>query len=174
MEKRMKVGNVLKYINQWKMKWRQKRAGHATIYYNPKWGYIIASETTLKDSVAWVTMNPVDTRKPDVAEKQLGEAILAALCKSRVAAPIERREIEGFKFWQVTGIKGFAAFSKKFQCVEVKENGDMLKLEKLKRESDGSYSWIKNEKGIELPMSCTEESIGQSVYHILHSNEGNI
>lgn len=169
----MKVSNVLNFFNQWNMKQKQKRAGYVTIYYNPEWGYIITSETTLKESVVWVTMDPVDIREPDVIEKELGEAIFAALYKSRMAMPIERSEIEGFKFWQVTGIKGFAAFSKKFRCVEVKEKEDMLKIEKLKRESDGSYSWIQDERGIELPMSCTEESIGKSVYHILHLDESN-
>ena len=50
------------------------------------------------------------------------------LDKSRKALPIERSDIKDFKFWQITGIKGFAAFSKKFQCIDICETEKSIKL----------------------------------------------
>lgn len=138
------------------------KLGSVFVYYNPKWGYIIASDTTIKDSVMRVTINPVHTEKIDITEKQLGKAVIIGLEKSRKAMPVERKNIKDFKFWQISGIKGFAAFSKKFKCVEVTEKDKMLKLRRLERESDGSYSWIKNDNGVELPVSASDECIGQS------------
>lgn len=149
------------------------KLGSVFVYYNPEWGYIIAADTTIKDSVMRVTINPVHTEKIDITKEQLGKSVFAGLEKSRKAMPVERKDIKDFKFWQITGIKGFATFSKKFKCVEVLEKEKMLKIRRLIRQSDGSYSWIKDDKGIEIFISESEEHIGQLVYNMFYLDENN-
>lgn len=147
------------------------KPGNVSIYYNPEWGYIIASGTTMKDTIIGVVVDPVDTKKADVSEQELGEAVLAGLEKSRAALPVEREQVEKFHFWHVTGIRNFAAFSKKFQCVEAEEEKKALKLVRLKRESDGSYVRIKNDAGIEVPVSSLPKRIGQLVCYLFQQEE---
>ena len=96
------------------------------IYYNSQWGYIVASSTKLKDSVMNVTMEPVLTEKNDITPSQLGKTVLEGLEKSGKAEPVGREELKGFHFWQISGIKGFAAFSKRFKCVEAAENDNTV------------------------------------------------
>lgn len=147
--------------------------GSAFLYYNPQWGYIIASDTTIADSIMRVTIEPVNTEKANITAEQLGKAIFAGLEKSRTALPVEREEIKNFKFWQISGIKSFAAFSKKFRCVEVIEQEDAYKLARLKRDSDGSFSWIKNDLETVLPLDSSEEYMGQLLYNLLDIEEIN-
>lgn len=141
------------------------------IYYNSQWGYIVASSTKLQDSVMNVTMEPVLTEKNDIMPSQLGKTVLEGLEKSRKAEPVGREELKGFQFWQISGIKGFAAFSKRFKCVEAAENDNVLKVQRMIRDSDGGYIWIKNNPGVELPLSTSYEQIGQTVWNLLHDEE---
>lgn len=139
-----------------------------SIYYNSKWGYIAVSDTTLYDSVMRVTIPPVFTEKIDATEVCLGEMALAALENSKNAMPVTREEIEDFNFWQVSGIKGFSAFSRKFQCVEVREKNHLYHVEKLIRKKDGSYVWDENSEGINLDLDCTPEQMGSVIYKMFH------
>lgn len=139
-----------------------------SIYYNSKWGYIAVSDTTLCDSVMRVTIPPVFTEKIDATEVCLGEMALAALENSKNAMPVTREEIEDFNFWQVSGIKGFSAFSRKFQCVEVRVKNHLYHVEKLIRKKDGSYVWDENSEGINLDLDCTKEQMGRVIYKLFH------
>ncbi len=141
--------------------------GSVFLYYNPQWGYIIAPDTTIADTIMRVTIEPVSTEKVDITAEQLGKAIFAGLEKSRKSVPVEREEIKKFKFWQISGIKSFAAFSKKFRCIEVIEQENGYKLARLKRDSDGSFSWIKNDMATVLPLDFSEEYMGKLLYNLL-------
>ena len=149
----------------------KKKYGNVSVYYNPERGYIIASETNIKDSLMDVIMNPVMTEKIDVTVEQLGEAVLTALEKSRKALPAVEEDIKDFKFWQISGIKNFAAFSKKFKCIEVTEKEHRLHLVRLKRDSYGAYEWDKNDKGIDIDLNSSCEYIGNLIYTLFYEEE---
>lgn len=146
----------------------KKKYGNVSVYYNPKWGYIITSSTTRKDSLLKVVIKPVLTQKADVTVEQLGETILTALENSQKALPVEREEDKALKFWEISGIKNFAAFSKKFKCIKVIEKESALNLVSLKRNSDGAYAWDKNDKGIDIDLNPPCEYIGNLVYTLFH------
>lgn len=113
--------------------------GRIKVYYNLRSGYIFCAETTVAGTVMKTVIDPVSIGKPDLSDAQLGENILETIEKSRKAQPVERAVIKDFKFWQISGIKGVAAFSKKFDCVSVFEEGDKLKIEQMVRDTDGAY-----------------------------------
>ena len=68
-----------------------------------------------------VVIEPVAVLRKGFTETALGEAILAALERSRTAPPVPKVDKGAGRFWQVTGIRGFGAFSRKFQCVDLQE-----------------------------------------------------
>lgn len=142
--------------------------GSISIYYNSEWGYIVVSDTTLYDSVMRVTIPPVMTEKNNATKMCLGKMVLEALENSRNALPVKEEEIADFNFWQVSGIKGFSAFSKKFQCVEVEERETVYHVERLIRDRNGSYIWDESADGINLDLDCTQEQMGKVVYMMFH------
>ena len=142
--------------------------GSISIYYNSEWGYIVVADTTLYDSVMRVTIPPIMTENNNATELCLGKMALEALERSRNAMPVMEEEIADFNFWQVSGIKGFSAFSKRFQCVEVKEQETGYHVEQLIRERNGSYVWDESADGINLDLDCTEEQMGRVIYKMFH------
>lgn len=144
------------------------KKGSISIYYNSEWGYLVVSDATLYDSVMRVTIPPVMTENNNATEICLGKMALEALKRSRNAMPVMEEEIADFNFWQVSGIKGFSAFRKRFQCVEVKEQETGYHVEQLIRERNGSYVWDESADGINLNLDCTEEQMGRAIYQIFH------
>lgn len=142
--------------------------GSISIYYNSEWGYIVVADTTLYDSVMRVTIPPIMTENNNATELCLGKMALEALERSRNAMPVMEEEIADFNFWQVSGIKGFSAFSKRFQCVEVEEQETVYHVEQLIRERNGSYVWDESADGINLDLDCTEEQMGRVIYKMFH------
>lgn len=141
--------------------------GSVVLYYNNNKGFIIGSESPVKGSIIRTIVHPVSVKKGTISDNELGNAILEGLDKSRTALPTERSDIKDFKFWQITGIKGFAAFSKKFQCIDICETEKSIKLLKMIRDDDGGYSYPEDNSYIEIPLHATAEQIGITVKDML-------
>lgn len=111
-----------------------------SIYYNKEFGYIIASDTMVKGLPIHTVVEPVITKDPKISKEILGEAIKEGLEKSLHAELVELSKIDEYKYWQVSKIKSFAAFSKKFRNIEITEQGNYYEIEEWKRDTDGSYA----------------------------------
>lgn len=129
------------------------------LYFNDRFGYILCAETTIKGTPIRTVMEPVTILESDVSAAMLGRGILDSLQTSKNANPITREELGQFRFWQTSGIKGFASFSKKFQCVSIELSGIILRMEKLIRDSDGGYV-EPNTPSAEIPADSTAEQLG--------------
>lgn len=146
-------------------------SGKVSVYFYSKFGYIIASYTTIKDSIIKTVMNPVITKKADVSAQELGETIIESMEKSRKALPVERLEVKDFKFWQISKIKGFSAFSKKFRCLKISEEGNTFEIVEWDRESDGSYGDPTGKKEpCQISSNATATQIGEAVLEYLSEN----
>lgn len=137
-----------------------------TLYYNSDKGFILAPETTIKGSIIHTTMNPVMVENADISPEILGERILEGLRKSRESEPVNRSEIKNFKFWQVSGIKGYSAFSKKFKCIDISEENENFCITKLIRENDGSYSFPNREYTIKIQTHISKAELGKSIFEL--------
>jgi len=114
-----------------------------------------------------VVMDPVTVLEKDATAAALGNAVFDSLERSKNARPVSRKEIGKHKFWQVMGIKGFASFSRKFQCVDIEETETVLQLSKLVRDTDGSYSWPAGLVPVEVPAGTAAERLGAAVLSLL-------
>lgn len=130
--------------------------GNVAVYYSNNFGYLVASETTIKDSIVHATVNPVRTEKANISAERLGECILNGLKTSQTAIPVELSEAQRFKFWQVTGIKGFSSFSKKFKCIDISSSDNSVSISKLFLAADGGYSYPENSLKVNSTISMTE------------------
>ena len=142
------------------------------VYYYSGFGYIVCAETTMGNTPMRVVINPVTVLESGTTATVLGGAIFNSLEQSRNARPISRKEIDKYHFWQITGIKGFASFSKKFSCISIREKRNVLYLSKLVRESDGGYTEPFNQLPIEVPANIAVEQLGETVFNLfLEKNE---
>ena len=133
------------------------------VYYNAGFGCIVCPQTTVGNTPMRVVIEPVAVLRKGFTETALGEAILAALERSRTAPPVPRVDMGAGRFWQVTGIRGFGAFSRKFQCVNLQERGPFLEAFKLIRESDGGYVWPENQPPLEIPADTPAAQMGAEI-----------
>ena len=142
--------------------------GSVLVYYNDNYGFIFASETTIKGSIIHVTMDPVIIGNWDLSHEEIGTFFFEALDKSRVALPVERSEIQNYKFWQCAKIKSFTAFSRDFKCLYIVEKEDIIQMKLLAREKNGSYGYpINNQKKAQLSNTSSKEEAGFRISQLL-------
>lgn len=133
--------------------------GSVAVYYNFKFGFIIGFEATVKGSVMRRIVEPVVVENPDISEERLGNRLYEELQKSRNAPPVSHEESKDYKYWQVTGIKGFAAFSKKFKCIDISDENNKLYISALSRDTDGGYSEPDEKEIIKVSSSISAEEL---------------
>ena len=63
------------------------------VYYNADFGCIVCPQTTVGNTPMRVVIEPVAVLRKGFTETALGEAILAALERSRTAPPVPRGEM---------------------------------------------------------------------------------
>lgn len=136
------------------------------VYFYSDFGYIVCAETTMGNTPMRVVINPVTVLKSNITIATLGSAIFRSLEQSRNAQPVSRKEIDKYHFWQVSGIKGFASFSKKFSCITIREKGNVLYLSKLVREKDGSYTEPINQSPMEISANVAAVQLGEIVFNL--------
>lgn len=138
-----------------------------TIYYNKKDGYIITSDTTIKNTLLHTVVYPVKTIETECTVEELGQAILQGLDISEKAEPVERNQALSYKFWQISGIKGFSAFSKKYRCVEIIKKDNAFLVAECIRDDDGSYIDAEtSENKLSLPLNISSFDIAKLVMEL--------
>lgn len=133
------------------------------VYYNSSFGCLVCPETRMGNTPMRVVIDPVTALGKGFTATMLGEAILSALKRSRTALPVPRVDMGAGRFWQVTGIKGFAAFSRKFQCVSIDVRGSVLEIVKLIRDTDGGYIEPLDQSPLEIPAGVPATQLGEAV-----------
>ena len=133
------------------------------VYYNSSFGCLVCPETRMGNTPMRVVIDPVTVLGSGFTAAALGEALLNALEHSRTAPPVPRVDLGAGRFWQVTGIKGFAAFSRKFQCVRIDARGPVLKIVKLIRDTDGGYVEPVDQPPLEIPADAPAAQLEETV-----------
>lgn len=133
------------------------------VYYNSSFGCLVCPETRMGNTPVRVVIDPVTVLGSGFTAAALGEALLSALERSRTAPPVPRVDMGAGRFWQVTGIKGYTAFSRKFQCVRIDAKGPVLKIAKLIRDTDGGYVEPVNQPPLEIPADAPVLQMGETV-----------
>ena len=142
-----------------------------SIYYNKKDGYIITSDTTIKNTLLHTVVCPVKTLETESTIEELGQAILQGLDISEKAEPVERSQALSYKYWQVSGIKGFSAFSKKYRCVEIIKKDNAFLVAECIRDDDGSYIDAEtNDNKVSLPLDISSFDIAKIVMEIFSTS----
>lgn len=134
------------------------------VYYNSNFGCLVCPETRMGNTPMRVVIDPVTVLGSGFTAAALGEALLNALERSRTAPPVPRVDLGAGRFWQVTGIKGFAAFSRKFQCVRIDARGPVLEIVKLIRDTDGGYVEPVNQPPLKVPTGIPAAQLGGRCY----------
>lgn len=110
-----------------------------------------------------VVIDPVTVPGSGFTAAALGEALLNALDRSRTAPPVPRVDLGAGRFWQVTGIKGFAAFSRTFQCVSIDARDPIPEIVKLIRDTDGGCIEPVDQPPLEIPADAPVIQLGEAL-----------
>ncbi len=133
------------------------------VYYNSSFGCLVCPETRMGNTPMRVVIEPVTVLDSGSTTAALGEALLDALERSRTAPPVPRVDLGAGRFWQITGIRGYAAFSRKFQCVRIDARGPILEIVKLIRDTDGGYIEPVGQPPLEIPADAPAAQLGETV-----------
>ncbi len=132
------------------------------VYYNTSFGCLVCPETRMGNTPMRVVIEPVTVLDSGSTAAALGEALLNALERSRTAPPVPRVDLGAGRFWQITGIKGYTAFSRKFQCVRIDARGPVLEIVKLIRDTDGGYIEPVGQPPLEIPADAPAAQLGET------------
>lgn len=110
------------------------------VYYSNKLGYCIVPEIKAKDVPAWVSIKPIEKIDSNADIQELSSAIQKAFDSIDFAENTTLKDARNNQFWVDLGFKGFGAFSKKYSAVDIEFDGKVVKLVKLIRENQGSYT----------------------------------
>lgn len=130
------------------------------IYFRPGFGCVVCPMSTVARTPIRVVIDPVMVLEEGFTPAMLGEAVLSTLERSKTAPPVPRVDQGAGRFWQVTGIRGFTAFSRKFQCVDLRGGGSRLDASLLIREPDGGYVHPEGQPPLSLPADAPPERLG--------------
>ncbi len=133
------------------------------VYYNSSFGCLVCPETRMGNTPMRVVIEPVTVLDSGFTATALGEALLNALEHSRTAPPVPSVDLSAGRFWQVTGIKGYAVFSRKFQCVRINVRGPVLEIVKLVRDTDGGYIEPVGQPPLEIPADAPAAQLEETV-----------
>lgn len=133
------------------------------VYYNSSFGCLVCPETRMGNTPMRVVIDPVTVLDSGSTAAALGEALSSALDRSRTAPPVPRVDLGAGRFWQITGIKSYAAFSRKFQCVRINARGPILEIVKLIRDTDGGYIEPVGQPSLEISADALAAQLGETV-----------
>ena len=133
------------------------------VYYNTSFGCLVCPETRMGNTPMRVVIEPVTVLDSGSTAAALGEALLNALERSRTAPPVPRVDLGAGRFWQITGIKGYTAFSRKFQCVRIDARGPVLEIVKLIRDTDGGYIEPVDQPPLEITADAPAIQLGEAL-----------
>ena len=141
-----------------------------SVFYNKDFGYIIASETKIVGSIINTVVNPVITLNSQSSNEELGREIISGLKKSEEAKPINSLN-EGFKFWQISGMKSFRTFSQKFQNIKITRNEKNYLINKMKTLDKGGYIKDENNSSYLYPLTLSASSLGSHLLKLIDLEE---
>ena len=137
-----------------------------SVFYYKEFGYIIASYTEFIGSRIPTLVNPVMTIKKEEGYEALGSTVWNAFDISKNALPVERDNKNPYQYWHVANIKGFAAFSKKFQSIKINKNEDGYEFLKMKRADNGGYISSKEHHPLKKPNILTTAELEQVIQQL--------
>ena len=83
---------------------RRLRTARVEVYYHSRQGYLIIPSAVQKDSVAWLSIPPMETASAELSAEELGAKIRESLRRSKKAGFVDRKDVKDFNFWLMTGI----------------------------------------------------------------------
>lgn len=146
------------------------RLGTVLLYYSEKKGFIIAAMARVKGPGFLAKLNPVVVADKDISNVRVGELVRENLERSRNSDLIEREDWKKYRFWDVSGIKSFSAFSKKFLCIDITEKETVLEVTRLYRDTSGAYSYSGN-TDFELPLDISDVDLGNRIRELLQTRD---
>lgn len=140
--------------------------GTVLLYYSEKKGFIIAAMARVKGMGPLIKLNPVAVADKDISDEKVGELVRENLKRSRNSVLEEKEE---YKFWQVSGIKSFSAFSKLFKCVYISEVAGGLEIMRMSREASGAFCPQKDR--IMVTLNILDADLGNIIRQQLYAKD---
>ena len=126
---------------------QRKRSESISVEFNDKKGYIISSLAVIKGMGARCTLYPAIGLSADADISELVDAFDKAFTRSREAGEVVYDRNSQDKYWDISGIKSYKAFSKKYKHVSVRTYNDEIIVERgIYDPEHGGYSYTGNQE----------------------------
>ncbi len=120
-----------------------------SVYYNQKYGFLIVPNAIERFMGCYISIEPTIEIMAEETIDKIGCAIRKGI-KIAESSPPKVDESQLNNFWKQTKYKSFPTFSKNYQRIDLKQNGDELEIRRWERNNRGGDIREKRKKKIIL------------------------
>ncbi len=115
-----------------------------SVYYNQKYGFLIVPNAIERFMGCYISIEPTIEIMAEETIDKIGCAIRKGIKIAESFPKVDESQLNNF--WKQTKYKSFPTFSKNYQRIDLKQNGDELEIRRWERNNRGGYSRKTEEK----------------------------
>ena len=115
-----------------------------SVYYNQKYGFLIVPNAIERFMGCYISIEPTIEIMAEETIDKIGCAIRKGIKIAESSPKVDESQLNNF--WKQTKYKSFPTFSKNYQRIDLKQNGDELEIRRWERNNRGGYSRKTEEK----------------------------
>lgn len=115
-----------------------------SVYYNQKYGFLIVPNAIERVMGCYISIEPTIEIMAEETIDKIGCAIRKGIKIAESSTKVDESQLNDF--WKQTKYKSFSTFSKNYQRIDLKQNGDELEIRRWERNNRGGYSRKTKEK----------------------------
>ena len=109
-----------------------------SVYYNQKYGFLIVPNAIERFMGCYISIEPTIEIMAEETIDKIGCAIRKGIKIAESFPKVDESQLNNF--WKQTKYKSFPTFSKNYQRIDLKQNGDELEIRRWERNNRGGYS----------------------------------
>ena len=117
-----------------------------SVYYNQKYGFLIVPNAIERFMGCYISIEPTIEIMAEETIDKIGCAIRKGIKIAESSPKVDESQLNNF--WKQTKYKSFPTFSKNYQRIDLKQNGDELEIRRWERNNRGGYSRKTDRKSV--------------------------
>ena len=106
-----------------------------SVYYNQKYGFLIVPNAIERFMGCYISIEPTIEIMAEETIDKIGCAIRKGIKIAESSPKVDESQLNNF--WKQTKYKSFPTFSKNYQRIDLKQNGDELEIRRWERNNRG-------------------------------------
>ena len=111
-----------------------------SVYYNQKYGFLIVPNAIERFMGCYISIEPTIEIMAEETIDKIGCAIRKGIKIAESSPKVDESQLNNF--WKQTKYKSFPTFSKNYQRIDLKQNGDELEIRRWERNNRGGVKLL--------------------------------